>query len=97
MAIGLDEQRNEFIFERRTVFEAIRLDDFLGLINDVGHVDLWINHSTVDKMQEKQGLTPTTCLAPAFAANILRIPVPQPTSSTVFPSKRWRLSIMASR
>ena len=24
----------------RTVFEAIRLDDFDGLVDDVGHVDL---------------------------------------------------------
>jgi hypothetical protein len=38
---------------------------------------------------------PITRLAPALAANIQRIPVPQPTSRTVLPWKRWRLVRMA--
>ena len=33
--------------------------------------------------------TPTTCFAPALAANMLRMPVPQPTSRTTLSLKRW--------
>jgi hypothetical protein len=40
---------------------------------------------SVTMWQHNALLTPYTCLAPAFAANIERIPVPQPTSSTTLP------------
>lgn len=39
--------------------------------------------------------TPITMRAPAFAANMERMPVPQPTSSTTFPRKRCPFSMMA--
>eukprot|EP00001_Collodictyon_triciliatum_P153098 26781_6 len=39
-------------------------------------------------MEEKS--TPYTCLAPALAANMLRIPVPQPTSRTTLP---WKMCL----
>lgn len=40
-------------------------------------------------------LTPTTCEAPAFAANMLRIPVPHPTSSTVLSLNKCGLFTIA--
>ena len=42
-------------------------------------------------------LTPMTWAAPALAANIQRIPVPHPTSRTVFPLNRCLLCHMALR
>lgn len=79
-----------------TIFEAIGLNDLLGLINNIGHVDLKLMRIQ-SKVKIKMIPTPTTCFAPAFAANMLNIPVPHPTSNTVFPSNRWALFTMADR
>jgi hypothetical protein len=81
---------------RRTIFEAVRFDYILSLIDDIGHVDLQMCERRVG-MHERQLRTPTTCFAPALAANMLRMPVPHPTSKTVFPLKRWLLSMIAVR
>ena len=50
---------------------------------------------TIDKKYET--FTPITFLAPAFAANMHRIPVPQPTSSTTLFLNKCLLWIMESR
>ena len=81
----------------RTVLEAIGFNDLLCLIDDVGHVNLGVEIRLMGIILKQQTLTPTTCFAPALAANILRIPVPHPTSSTVFPLKRWGLLMIAER
>ena len=41
--------------------------------------------------------SPYTCFAPAFAANMLRMPVPHPTSSTILSLKRCALPSIARR
>jgi len=80
-----------------TIFEAISLNDLLRLINDIGHIDLCNCVSRAGKRGNGLSRTPTTCFAPAFAANILRIPVPQPTSSTVLSLNKWGLLTIALR
>ena len=70
----------------------------MSLIDDIGHVDLVGHGNEFGKTSQIIiARTPTTCFAPALAANILRIPVPHPTSSTVFPLKRCELLTMAAR
>ena len=52
--------KEEAIKMIRTVFEAIRLDDFDGLVDDVGHVDLSITLSLdCDTQQSSDGSTYT--------------------------------------
>jgi hypothetical protein len=83
----------------RTVLKSVRRDDSLRLINDVRHINLskknLVNH--VRFFQNITVRTPTTWEAPAFAANILKIPVPHPTSKTVFPWNKCELSTIADR
>lgn len=102
MAIsGSGQSRMGTGFATRTVRESIRIDDLLGRVDDVRHVDLsglksdkhirrigYIRCGFGMRLERKIVRTPITCLAPAFAANIQRMPVPHPTSRTIFPLLR---------
>jgi hypothetical protein len=89
----------------RTVREAVGIDDLLRLVDNVRHVDLHggrrgVSDSARPRACEREtagARTPTTCFAPALAANMLRMPVPHPTSSTVLPANRWLLFTIADR
>jgi hypothetical protein len=66
-----------------TISKTIGFNNLLGLVDNVRHVNLAYHEYQTCHFVENCTLTPTTCLAPALAANILRMPVPHPTSKTV--------------
>lgn len=89
-----------------TVVQVVGLDDLLGILGYAGTFDLGrdtevgtgLSHVIQeDKNLTETRLTPYTCLAPALAANMERIPVPLPTSRTTLPLNTCLLWYMAFR
>ena len=89
-----------------TVVEATILYYLNHLVDEIRHVDLHARkHGTSiistkpqpHNTNETEIYPPTTCFAPALAANVLVMPVPQPTSSTSLSLNRCGLFMIALR